>query len=129
MNLMLFMGKVPKAANLTYEDALEYRQQILYLLWTQCLTFLLYALTLAFGVVVLWQSSLSDNASNELYRVIFQALFVGSFSAAFVRSIVLPYQLADLHGFTLDRYVEGVKRERNSAIAARIAEIDGTDEK
>lgn len=115
MSLMLFSGRLSGAESLNYESSQLYRNKILYLLWSQTITLVIYILT-AF-LCMLWFAVAKE------YQPVVSVLVSGGLATSMVRSLLLPYQLVDMHKFSLDILVKSKLRERKEAIARAKQEL------
>lgn len=121
MSLMLFTGRISGADSLSFEEAIEFRRRVLYLLWSQNITLAVYALTLLLGVV--WFLFVSTGVESVSGGVI-TALFLGGLTTCFLRSALLPYQLYDMHSFSLRMLVDSKEKERIAAIELEMHSLE-----
>lgn len=118
MSLMLFTGRITGSESLDLDSACEFKAKILYLLWSQSLTFMAYLVTLILGIA--WLLSESSDRINEVFAV----LYAGGLATCFVRSALLPYQLFDMHTFSLDALITQKRGELKQSIHEQLQEIE-----
>jgi len=119
VTLMLFTGRTEKTDSLSLEAAREYRDKVIYLLWSQTQT-LVFSLTTAL-MSVLWM--LAESRSNSLMLEILTVGLFGFLAVALVRTVLLPLQIFDLHQFALNMMVS----EKADALRKTIAEQKDED--
>ena len=111
MSLMLFTGRVSGAEYLDYESSRLFREKVIYLLWTQVMTLMFFLWALFFSVVLLLSGEGFAGGLHVLDAIVVGALVVGIF-----RSMLFPYQLVELHLFSLQQLVDGKQDERNKKL-------------
>jgi hypothetical protein len=106
INLMLFTGRVQSRAETSFEVVREAVKRVKYLLVSQTSTLLA-----AIGMVVftiLWLALIAL-AVDQFIVVLVGAMLGGFTGLALVRTILLPFQIFELHEYTLDDAVEEAK--------------------
>jgi len=121
ITLMLFTGRVSGSDSLDYEASIAYRAKITYLLWSQLNTFGSYIITVL--ICIAWiaitenGARLSNTHSDYHISLNVLSVIVTSFTAlSMVRTYLLPYQIYEVHKFSLDALVKSKEKEINYSI-------------
>lgn len=104
VTLMLFTGRGAGASSLAYEKACTYAQKIKYLLFSQLQTLVSYLVVM---LVSFSELLLSPGITTSKF-------YIGTLSAcvliAATRTILIPFQIYEIHEFELDSIVEEKKK-------------------
>lgn len=120
MSLMLFTGRLAGSETLTFEQAQQFRDKVLYLLWSESVTLLNYVLTL--GLAALWYIVTGSQTRNT--GLIVEVLFLGGLFVSVLRSAALPYQVIEMHSFSLNALVDAKRREREERLRQELNDIE-----
>lgn len=118
---MLFTGRVAGAELLGFEDVKEYAEKIIYLLWSQVLTLMVY---LATALVALGHMTVDDK-TPEVIGLMLSALLIGFLSVAIIRTVLLPYQIYEIHRFSLNALIHEKEKLVNEEKRRKLAELNG----
>jgi hypothetical protein len=113
VTMMLFTGTVDGANDLNLEEAQNYKKKVIYLLWSQVTSLGFYLLTVLMSIVWIFFNEV-DALKDGI--VIISGLVVGFLSVSVVRTFILPYQIFELHNFTLTSLVLRKQDECNKKI-------------
>ncbi|MER1087814.1 hypothetical protein AAA607_29240 [Pseudomonas aeruginosa] len=101
---MLFSGRSAFAVGLNLQQVKVYRMKTKYMLLSQANTLFSFLFCLAFCVATLFSLKLkAEFSSSILSSVSFAFLFLGGY-----RTLLLPYQIYEVHSFSLDNLVDEV---------------------
>lgn len=120
MSLMLFTGRLAGSEALTFEQAQQFRDKVLYLLWSESVTLLNYVMTL--GLAALWYIATGSGAGSIPFIV--EVLFLGGLFVSVLRSAALPYQVIEMHAFSLNALVDSKRREREERLRQEMRDLE-----
>lgn len=99
---MLFSGRSAFAVGLNLQQVKVYRAKTKYMLLSQANTLFAYIFCLAFCVATLFTLKMGAHAgAGWLGSTAFAFLFLGGY-----RTLLLPYQIYEVHSFSLDNLVD-----------------------
>jgi hypothetical protein len=110
VTMMLFTGKVDGAQSLNLEQAVDYRRKVVYLLWSQITSLGCYLLTIVASILWLAFKEIESLSSGLPF---ISAVMIGFVSVSLARTFLLPYQIFELHNFSLNSLVEKKKSEES----------------
>ncbi|MOA25924.1 hypothetical protein D3C78_1466800 [compost metagenome] len=108
VTLMLFTGRTSGTNGLTVEQAPEYVEKITYLLFSQALTLVIHILCIL--ACLAWLAVYSIGASGLPATILFSAC-TGLMLLSMIRTLLLPFQIYEVHEFELSAMVDEKKRE------------------
>lgn len=108
VTLMLFTGRTSGTKVLTADQAPAYVEKIIYLLFSQALTLIVHILCIL--VCVGWLVVYSVSASSSVTATLF-ALAAGFLTLSLFRTLLLPFQIYEVHQFELSAMVEEKNRQ------------------
>ena len=115
VTLMLFTGRQNGMESLSLENAKQFKDKVIYLLWSQSATLTTYLLTaitaLVWLAVVGDDPSFKDEAVGNWAQMILGSISIGFLLLAIVRTILLPYQIYELHNYSLSLLVHDKEKE------------------
>lgn len=104
---MLFSGRSPYADSLSIDQAARYAIKMKYMLMSQANTLFAFLFCLGFSVAaVLAMKANAVESTKALCAVASGYFFLGSF-----RTLLLPYQIYDVHAFALDHLIEAKRQD------------------
>lgn len=124
ITLMLFTGRVFGTESLDYESAVIYQDKITYLLWSQLTTF--FSLLITVGTSILWAIVSNDvgKDSSNFWPYIVNIILISFMTLSALRTFLLPFQIYELHKFSLDQLVKQKRDEVNSSVQSEEIEFD-----
>lgn len=108
VTLMLFTGRTSGTKVLTADQAPLYVEKITYLLFSQALTLIVHILCILLCMV--WLIAQSASADVIVARALF-AVCVGFLALSMLRTLLLPFQIYEVHHFELNAMVDEKNRE------------------
>jgi uncharacterized membrane protein YfcA len=115
VTLMLFTGRTSGADTLSVEQASAYVEKITYLLFSQALTLVVHVACVLAGLA--WLVAQNVSSDTTVINVLF-AVCTGFLSLSLVRTLLLPFQIYEVHHFELAAMVD----EKQRAFMASIRE-------
>jgi len=109
VTLMLVTGRTDKADKLDFEDAQEFRDKVIYLLWSQALTLLSHMGTAIVAIIVL----IADAGSSNWALWVTVPILFAALTVSLTRTLLLPLQIFELHRFVLDMTIAEKEQEVN----------------
>ncbi len=121
ITLMLFTGKVDEVNQLDVDDMREYRSKVIYLLWSQTKSLFVYII--AIGVCFIWllcREALGESkADMDIFTLnAFNVSIFGLVVLSICRISLLPFQIFEVHKFSLDAMVTKKIQEKNERVKA-----------
>jgi len=114
--VILFTGRVDQVYSLTYEQARDYRAKVIYLVWSQIVTLTNHLLTAISALALLIALSIGVSSTVIWFLCVMTSAF---FAVSFLRTLLLPWQVFEIHQFGLDRLVDHKEDEINKPIRER----------
>lgn len=107
VTLMLFTGRSASASSLPIDDAQRYVGKVKYLLFSQAATLAAHVLVIVAAIGWLTADIVS---SEDIYQRIFFASFSGAFFLSLIRTLLLPFQIYEIHEFELNAMIDEKKK-------------------
>lgn len=114
VTLMLFTGRIDGTENLDYEAACNYKKKIVYLLWSQTITLSVYIYTALFSILWIFLQSPYITQVNQGFIA---AIMIGGLFMSVFRTLLLPYQIFELHSFNLQSLLDSKERENQQKLS------------
>lgn len=108
VTLMLFTGRTSNTKSLTADTAREYSDRVTYLLFSQSLTLVIHVVSIA--ACLSW-SFMQALEQEQLASPIMLSFTGGLVFLSFLRTLLLPLQIYDVHHFELSAMVEEKDKE------------------
>lgn len=120
VTLMLFTGRSPSATALTLDQTENYVGKVKYLLFSQAATLVIHLLVIT--IAIAWLIAEAASSGIILQRVLLSC-FAGTLLLSLVRTLLLPFQIYEIHEFELNSLIsekknkirEQLTKERNDA--------------
>ena len=126
VTLMLFTGRISGTESLKIDAAREFVAKLTYLLFSQALTLIV---SLACGLLSIgWLLCSATNAPQLASDIILIATF-GMLALTATRTLILPFQIYELHQFSLATLVEEKQMEFDREIDEARKELRGSQER
>ena len=113
VTLMLFTGRTTGASSLPFEQAEEYVAKVKYLLFSQAVTPIVHLLLIAFCIA--WLIADAVGAALLIDKILLGASS-GVLLLALIRTLLLPFQIYEIHEFELDSMVDEKKDNIRKAL-------------
>ncbi len=114
ITLMLFTGRVTGTEILDYETTLEYVGKIRYLLGSQIFSMGVFGSIAVFALAWL---VVVDPQTPGLWGEVIILLMTGLLGLGLVRAVLLPFQIYEIHNFSLDALVEAKIQATNETVS------------
>lgn len=119
MNMILTTGKTDMFQYLDLNEAIKIRDKLKFLIWSQIMTLTIYFLTEVFAVIWFYVKG-----GDGLFEQTIAVLFVGGIVASLFRSLLLPYQIYEVHDFALDATIKHKQEELKNNLDREIEDLD-----
>lgn len=106
VTLMLFTGRSPSATALTLDQTEDYVGKVKYLLFSQAATLVIHLLVIT--IAIAWLIAEAASSGIILQRALLSC-FAGTLFLSLVRTLLLPFQIYEIHEFELNSLISEKK--------------------